>query len=297
MLGGRHVGKRIAIGAIIGTTVGIGVRGRRPVADMGHRSRGGDEPLAGDDLVPDPSAVETRGDHDRCAARGGLAVARPDGLRSRPAGTATTSWTCAARARARSCLSGSRSPSATSSPTIAGDRFAVRVVGHPVERRRLDDHRRRTAPTDDASELGRVAARSRGLAASPSSASAAGLRGQLGLRARAARRRADRLVERFRSRVRGAGPLPVIGPVMGFGVFMMRAQRSPGIQERAELPASRRPIPIGRGRSVEPRPSRRAVRSRTASADRRPEAESRGADSHAWHGDPMPWAGPRGSMP
>ena len=72
----------ILLGAAIGTAAGITAsrigRWRRT---WGIEPGEAERPLPGDDLVPDPTAVETRGDHHRRAARGDLAVARPDGLR------------------------------------------------------------------------------------------------------------------------------------------------------------------------------------------------------------------------
>ena len=76
---------RIAIaGTVIGTAAGITISRTRPlVADLGRRPAEATKSLPGDDLVPTPTAIETRGHHHRRAARGRLAVARPDGLRPR----------------------------------------------------------------------------------------------------------------------------------------------------------------------------------------------------------------------
>ena len=76
---------RIAIaGTVIGTAAGIGIGRVGPlVADMGHRSGRGDQIAAGRRARPDADRHRDPRDHHRRAARGRLAVARPDGLRPR----------------------------------------------------------------------------------------------------------------------------------------------------------------------------------------------------------------------
>ena len=78
-----------------------------------------------------------------------------------------------------------------------------------------------------------------------------------------------RLIERFRVRFDGATPaFRVIGPIMGFGVFVMLRRQLLGIRERAELtavapalkPAEVKPAPApANGRSIEVAPKAEIV--------------------------------------
>jgi hypothetical protein len=78
-----------------------------------------------------------------------------------------------------------------------------------------------------------------------------------------------RLIERFRVRFDGAAPaFRLIGPVMGFGVFVMVRRQLLGIRERAELtaiapapkPTEVKPAPIpANGRSIQSAPKAEVV--------------------------------------
>ena len=121
--------QKLAVGVIIGTTMGAGVsRGTPLVADVGHRPRmrpRGRSP--GDDLVPVPADRDeddhrsmlrpTRCGHGSCRwASAGRA------------GTATTRLTTAARASSGSCPSGSPIAVGDVMPHSPGGGFAVSVV-------------------------------------------------------------------------------------------------------------------------------------------------------------------------
>ena len=209
------------------------------VADMGHRSPEARKPLAGDDLVPVPSAIETRSiTIDAPPEASGRGSFRWASIAA--AGTATTSSTCVGRARRRSCRSTRPSRSATSSRRSPTTGFIVREVqpgralvlfsDTALSRARRQRPRKpsRSAidPCPPASRLRRLLP------------DAAGVRRQLGLHARAPRWRPHSPHRAVPRAVRAPAPaFRLIGPIMGFGVFVMVRRQLLGIRERAESTA------------------------------------------------------------
>ena len=219
--------KRIAIaGAIIGTTAGIGIgRPVRTLADLGHRSARGDQAARGRRARPGPERRRDPRDHHRRAARGGLAVAGPDGLRSgRLVQLRPTRHARHERDEDPARIPGDRGRrhrADVADDRVRGSRGRAGSCARPVQRHRPGPEpggSRRGGRQGRASDKCPPASppRAHSLAGSPQDFAASwafALEPLDGGR--------TRLVERFRVRFDGAGPaFRSIGPVMGFGVFV-----------------------------------------------------------------------------
>ena len=219
----------------------------RPVAaDMGHRpERGGQaaprrRPRAGLHGHRDPRH------HHRRAARRGLAVARPDGLRARRLVQLRPARHAAARASTRSARVPGDSPSATSCPTAptAGSwsRSSSLAARWSCTRdTALVSDKPGGRPSGSPDRAGRP----RGVRRLPAP-DAAGIRGELGIRPRAGRRRPDPA----RSSGSASGSAPAgpgsasSAPIMGFGVFVMMQRQMLGIRARAGPDGRRAASPV-----------------------------------------------------
>ena len=191
--------KRIAfVGAIIGTTAGLGIsRSVRTWRTWGIDPLEANKPLAGDDLV---ARSECRRDPRRSPSTRRL---RPSGRglsrwdMAEAAGTATTNSTCVARARRRSCRNTQTIAVGDIVPTSPTTGFVVREVEPGRALVLFSDtalvQSQAVAAADDfrAGEP-QVPARPRRPRVH-SLADASGIRRQLGLLARAPRRRPDSL--------------------------------------------------------------------------------------------------------
>ena len=261
--------KRIAIvGAIIGTTAGIGIgRTVRTWRTWGIDPLEANKPLAGDELVPVPSAVETRSitidappaavwpwlvqmgfdrggwySYDQLDLRGASAarilpeyqaIAVGDIVPTSP----TTGFIVREVQPGRSLILFSDTALVQSQTAAAVD--AIKTSERPVP----------AGLAASGAFLGRTPqefAASWAFVLEPLDDGR------------------TRLIERFRVRFDGAAPtFRLIGPIMGFGVFVMVRRQLLGIRERAELtavapalkrpevgPTEVRPAPAG-GRSVD----------------------------------------------
>ena len=237
------MGKRIAIaGAIIGTTVGIGVsRTVRTWRTWGIDPQEAEKPLAGDDLVANPSAIETRAitiDAPPAAVwpwlvqmgfdRGGWYSYDQLDMR----GTSAAKILPEHQALAVDDI-------VPTSPTTG---FIVRQI----------EPGRSLVLFSDTALVQHQAEEAMGAVKDDARAVPAGLAASGTFLSRTPREFAaswafvlepldggrTRLVERFRVRFEGPAPaFRVIGPIMGFGVFMMVRRQLLGIRERAELTA------------------------------------------------------------
>ena len=275
---------RIAIaGAVIGTAAGIGIGRDGPlVADLGHRSDGGGQAAAGRRPRPDADGHRYPRDHHRRAAGGGLAVARPDGLRPRrlvqlrPARHARQERRPDRPEAGRTLAVGDIMPTSPDSGLRGPRRSSPAARSSSIATRRSSSARPAAAAHVAVSRD--VPA---GLAASGAilRTDAAGLRRQLGVR-RSSRSTAAGRGSSSASGSGSARPGPasgVVGPIMGFGVFVMMQRQMLGIRDRAERTAVAPPLraPVGpsrRGAGQGQRPRRRRRRGRAggASASARP---------------------------
>ena len=253
--------KRIAIvGAIIGTTAGVGIsRAVRTWRTWGIDPLEANKPLAGDDLVPYPSAVETRSitiDAPPAAVwpwlvqmgfdRGGWYSYDQLDMRGTSAAKILPEY--------QSMAVGDVVPT---SPTTG---FLVREV-QPA--------RALVLFSDTALVLSQAAATVDAIEASERPVPA-GLAASGAFLGRAPQEFAaswafvlepldgdrTRLIERFRVRFDGAAPaFRLIGPIMGFGVFVMLRRQLLGIRERAELTAVAPPLERVAGEPADAKPA------------------------------------------
>jgi hypothetical protein len=275
--------KRIAIaGAIIGTTAGIGIgRTVRTWRTWGIDPLETNKPLAGDELVPVPSAVETRAitidappaavwpwlvqmgygrggwySYDQLDMRGVSAtkilpeyqaIAVGDIVPTSP----TTGFIVRAVEPGRALVLFSDTALVQSQAAAAVDE---------------------TEPTERRVPAG-LAASGAFLGRTPQEFAASwafSLEPLDGGR--------TRLVERFRVRFDGAGPaFRLIGPVMGFGVFTMVRRQLLGIRDRAELTAVVPAPERGEVRPTEVKPVPAPANGRTVEVARKTEIVAVGA--------------------
>ena len=249
--------KRIAIvGAVIGTTAGIGIgRTIRTWRTWGIDPLEAKKPLAGDELIPVPSAIETRSitiDAPPAAVwpwlaqmgfdRGGWYSYDQLDMRGKSAAKILPEY--------QTIAVGDIVPT---SPTTG---FVVRDVQPGRALVLFSDTA--LVESQTAAALGSVTASQRpvpaGLAASgaflgrtPQEFAASWaftLEPLDGGR--------TRLIERFRVRFDGAAPaFRLIGPIMGFGVFVMVRRQLLGIRDRAELTAVVPAVKPAEGKATE----------------------------------------------
>ena len=195
-------------------------------------------PLPGDELVPEPTAVDTRGITIDAPTGGRLAVARADGLRAgwlvqlRPAGHEGHERP---RDPARAPVARRRGHGADRSGRRLR-RAAPRAEPGPRPRRRRGDPR---APRWPAGPRWARRPVSRHRASSSRPRCPPAFRASWAFVLEPVGDGQTRLIERFRAWMAEAGPASrVAGPMLGFGVFVMMRRQMLGIRERAEqLPA------------------------------------------------------------
>ena len=275
--------KRIAIvGAIIGTTAGIGIgRSVRIWRTWGIDPREANKPLAGDELVPVPSAVETRSitiDAPPAAVwpwlvqmgygRGGWYSYDQLDMR----GTSATKILPDYQAIAVGDI-------VPTSPTTG---FVVREVEPERALVLFSDTALVKSQALAAAEDFTVGERQvpAGLAASGAflgrtpqefAASWAFSLEPLG-------GGQTRLIERFRVRFDGTAPaFRLIGPVMGFGVFVMVRRQLLGIRDRAQLTAVAPPFDRGEVRPTDVEPVPAHANGRAVEVTRKSEVVAVGA--------------------
>src|SRR6185369_15181576 len=270
--------KRIAIvGAIIGTTAGVGIgRSVRTWRTWGIDPLEANKPLAGDELVPVPSAVETRSitiDAPPAAVwpwlvqmgygRGGWYSYDQLDMR----GTSATKILPDYQAIAVGDI-------VPTSPTTG---FVVREVEPERALVLFSDTALVQSQALAAAEDFTVGERQvpAGLAASGAffGRTPQEFAASWAFSLEPLDDGRTRLIERFRVRFDGAAPaFRLIGPLMGFGVFVMVRRQLLGIRERAELtaiappferaevrPTEVKPTVPANGRSVEPAPKREII--------------------------------------
>jgi hypothetical protein len=264
--------KRIAIvGVIIGTTAGLGIgRTVRTWRTWGIDPLEANKSLAGDDLIPTPSAIETRSitiDAPPAAVwpwlvqmgfdRGGWYSYDQLDMRGTSAAKILPEY--------QAIAVGDIVPT---SPTTG---FIVREVQPGRALVLFSDTALVQSQAAAAAEANKVSERPvpAGLAASGAflgrTPQAFAASWAFALEPLDGGR--TRLIERFRVRFDGAAPaFRLIGPIMGFGVFVMVRRQLLGLRERAELtavappiarsevkPTEIKPAPVpANGRSVEP---------------------------------------------
>jgi hypothetical protein len=270
--------KRIVlVGAIIGTTAGIGIgRTVRTWQTWGIDPLEAKKPLAGDELIPVPSAIETRS----------ITIDAPPAAvwpRLVQMGYGRGGWYSYDQLDMRGTSAAKILPEYQ---TIAvGDTVPTSpTTGFIV--RELDPGRALVLFSDTALVQSQAAAAVEVITTGEQRVPA-GLAASGAFLGRTPQEFAaswaftlepleggqTRLIERFRVRFDGASPaFRLIGPVMGFGVFVMVRRQLLGIRERAELtaiappferaevkPTEVKPTVPANGRSVEPAPKSEIV--------------------------------------